>query len=78
MLPAAVVDPVLHSLGALRLEPGDIVIDRSNSYYHDDIRRAGKLQAKGLHYRCRCQRQHLEQSGYCHMIGGEDGMRPPS
>jgi 6-phosphogluconate dehydrogenase len=39
MLPAAAVDPVLHSLTPL-LEPGDIVIEGGNSYYHDDIRRA--------------------------------------
>ena len=49
MLPAAAVDPVLHSLVPL-LESGDIVIEGGNSYYHDDIRRAGELKAKGLHY----------------------------
>ena len=40
MVPAAVVDPVLKSLGPL-LESGDIVIDGGNSYYLDDIRRGG-------------------------------------
>src|SRR4051794_13130055 len=39
MIPAAVVDRVLSQLQPL-LEPGDIVIDGGNSYYHDDIRRA--------------------------------------
>jgi 6-phosphogluconate dehydrogenase len=39
MVPAAAVDPVLASLTPL-LEPGDIVVDGGNSYYHDDIRRA--------------------------------------
>jgi 6-phosphogluconate dehydrogenase len=72
MLPAAAVDAVLGSL-ALLLEVGDIVIDGGNSYYHDDIRRAGELKAKGLHY------VDVGVSGgvwgldrgYCHMIGGE-------
>src|SRR5208283_4665486 len=39
MVPAAVVDKVLDDLTPL-LEPGDIVVDGGNSYYHDDIRRA--------------------------------------
>ena len=55
MLPAAAVDPVLHSLVPL-LEPGDIVIEGGNSYYHDDIRRAGELQGQGPAL-CRCRRQ---------------------
>ena len=72
MVPAAVVDPVLASLTPL-LEPGDIVIDGGNSYYHDDIRRAAELKAQGLHY--------LDvgvsggvwglERGYAQMIGGE-------
>jgi len=73
MLPAAAVDPVLQSLLPL-LEPGDIVIDGGNSYYHDDIRRAGELRAKGLHYvdvGVSGGVWGLER-GYCHMIGGED------
>ena len=45
MVPAAVVDPVLAEITPL-LEAGDIVIDGGNSYYHDDIRRAGQLRAK--------------------------------
>jgi 6-phosphogluconate dehydrogenase len=75
MLPAAAVDPVLHSLAPL-LEPGDIVIDGGNSYYQDDIRRAAELKAKGLHYidvGVSGGVWGLER-GYCHMIGGEDAM----
>src|SRR5271163_1493621 len=49
MVPAGVVDPVLESLTPL-LSSGDTVIDGGNSYYHDDVRRAGELKAKGLHY----------------------------
>jgi 6-phosphogluconate dehydrogenase len=72
MLPAGVVD---HSLADLesRLEKDDIVIDGGNSYYIDDIRRAGELRAKGLHY-CDVGTSGgvwgLER-GYCQMIGGE-------
>jgi 6-phosphogluconate dehydrogenase len=72
MVPAAVVDPVLESLLPL-LEEGDIIVDGGNSYYHDDIRRAGELRAKGLHYvdvGVSGGVWGLER-GYCHMIGGE-------
>lgn len=72
MVPAAVVDRELAALVAL-MESGDMVIDGGNSYYHEDIRRAGELQAKGIHY--------LDvgtsggvwglERGYCLMIGGE-------
>jgi 6-phosphogluconate dehydrogenase len=75
MLPAAAVDSVLRSLVPL-LEPGDIVIEGGNSYYHDDIRRAGELKAKGLHYvdvGVSGGIWGLER-GYCHMIGGEDAV----
>jgi 6-phosphogluconate dehydrogenase len=75
MLPAAAVDAVLHSLVPL-LEPHDIVIEGGNSYYHDDIRRARELQAKGLHYvdvGVSGGVWGLER-GYCHMIGGEDAV----
>jgi len=72
MVPAAVVDSTIASLIPL-LEPGDILIDGGNSYYHDDIRRAGELLPKGIHY--------LDvgtsggvwglERGFCLMIGGE-------
>src|SRR5690242_19475205 len=39
MVPAATVDQLLGTIVPL-LEPGDIVIDGGNSYYHDDLRRA--------------------------------------
>lgn len=61
---------------ASRLDPGDIIIDGGNSYYRDDIRRAGELKAKGIHY------VDVGTSGgvfgldrgYCLMIGAEDGV----
>lgn len=72
MLPAAAVDPVLATLTPL-LQPGDTIIDGGNSYYHDDLRRAGALRQKGLHYvdvGVSGGVWGLER-GYCHMIGGE-------
>ncbi|MFZ0562779.1 MAG: NAD(P)-binding domain-containing protein [Terriglobales bacterium] len=75
MVPAAVVDSVLTSLTPV-LEPGDIVIDGGNSYYHDDIRRAGELKSKGIHY-VDCGTSGGvwgSERGYCLMIGGEDAI----
>jgi 6-phosphogluconate dehydrogenase len=72
MVPAAAVDPILSSLTPL-LEPGDVVIDGGNSYYHDDIRRAARLKEMGLHYvdvGVSGGVWGLER-GYCQMIGGE-------
>jgi 6-phosphogluconate dehydrogenase len=72
MVPAALVDKELAAL-APRLAPGDILIDGGNSYYHDDIRRAAELKAKGIHYvdvGTSGGVWGLER-GYCLMIGGE-------
>jgi len=72
MVPAGAVDAVIDSLAPL-LEPGDVLIDGGNSYYHDDIRRAAALREKGLHYvdvGVSGGVWGLER-GYCHMIGGE-------
>jgi 6-phosphogluconate dehydrogenase len=72
MVPAAAVDAVLGSLKPL-LQSGDIVIDGGNSYYHDDIRRAGELQPLGINY-VDCGTSGgvwgLDR-GYCLMIGGD-------
>lgn len=72
MVPAGMVDEELATVAVL-LDPGDIVIDGGNSHYHDDIRRAAKLQPKGVHYidvGTSGGVWGLEQ-GYCLMIGGE-------
>ena len=73
MLPAGAATEA--AIGELRrlLEPGDTVIDGGNTFWKDDVRRAGELKAKGLHY--------LDvgtsggvwglERGYCLMIGGE-------
>jgi 6-phosphogluconate dehydrogenase len=73
MVPAAAVDSILASLAPV-LESGDIVIDGGNSYYHDDIRRAGELKSKGIHY-VDCGTSGGVwgfERGYCLMIGGEE------
>jgi 6-phosphogluconate dehydrogenase len=72
MVPAAAVDSVLGSLKPL-LQSGDIVIDGGNSYYHDDIRRAGELKPLGINY-VDCGTSGGvwgRDRGYCLMIGGD-------
>jgi 6-phosphogluconate dehydrogenase len=72
MVPAAHVDAAIQELLPL-LERGDTIIDGGNSHYHDDIARAKRLAAAGVH--------HVDmgtsggvwglERGYCLMIGGE-------
>jgi 6-phosphogluconate dehydrogenase len=73
MVPAAVVDTTLNDLTGFA-EKDDIIIDGGNSCYTEDIRRAHKLAAAGVHY-VDCGTSGgvwgLER-GYCLMIGGED------
>jgi 6-phosphogluconate dehydrogenase len=73
MVPAAVVDSTIADL-LPHLEEGDILIDGGNSYYVDDIRRAGELAARRIHYvdvGTSGGVWGLER-GYCMMIGGPD------
>ena len=73
MVPAAVVDSTIDQLEPL-MTSGDIIIDGGNSYYRDDLVRADRLRASGLHY------VDVGTSGgvfgldrgFCLMIGGED------
>jgi 6-phosphogluconate dehydrogenase len=72
MVPAGVVDQTIADLVPL-LDPGDILIDGGNSYYIDDLRRAGELAKNGIHYvdvGTSGGVWGLER-GYCMMIGGE-------
>jgi 6-phosphogluconate dehydrogenase len=72
MIPAGLVDAALAEL-LPRLSPDDAVIDGGNSFYRDDVVRARRLAARGVH--------HLDcgtsggvwglERGYCLMIGGE-------
>jgi 6-phosphogluconate dehydrogenase len=73
MVPAAFVESTAKELSD-RMDEGDTLIDGGNSYYHDDIRRAGELRPKGIHYvdvGVSGGVWGLER-GYCQMIGGED------
>jgi 6-phosphogluconate dehydrogenase len=73
MVPAgAPTEETVHAL-AERLAGGDVMIDGGNSYYKDDVRRAGLLAARGIAY--------LDvgtsggvwglDRGYCLMVGGD-------
>lgn len=73
MLPSgAITEDAVTQLAEL-LEAGDTVIDGGNTYFKDDVRRAGDLQARGIHY-VDCGTSGgvwgLER-GYCLMIGGD-------
>jgi 6-phosphogluconate dehydrogenase len=72
MIPAGLVDASLDEL-LPRRAPDDAVVDGGNSFYRDDVARARRLAARGVH--------HLDcgtsggvwglERGYCLMIGGE-------
>ena len=73
MVPAGkITDDTIAAIAEV-LEPGDTIIDGGNTHYHDDIRHAAELKAKGIH--------HIDvgtsggvwglERGYCLMIGGE-------
>jgi 6-phosphogluconate dehydrogenase len=50
MVPAGgPTDDVITELSTL-LSPGDVIIDGGNTFYKDDIRRAGTLEQKGINY----------------------------
>lgn len=75
MLPAAVVDRAIDELRPL-LSKDDVLIDGGNSHYHDDIARAARLAADGLHYIDMGTSGGVWglERGYCLMIGGEAGI----
>jgi 6-phosphogluconate dehydrogenase len=73
MLPAGeATEAAIGELAGL-LKEGDVLIDGGNTFWKDDIRRAGELKAKGIHL--------LDvgtsggvwglERGYCLMIGGD-------
>ena len=69
-------DPTEATISALAgiLSPNDIVIDGGNTNFHDDVRRAGALGAKKLHYVDAGTSGGVWglQEGYCLMVGGEE------
>jgi 6-phosphogluconate dehydrogenase len=75
MVPAGEITESTVNELAGRLERADAIIDGGNSYYRDDIRRAGELAGKGIDY-IDCGTSGgvfgLDR-GYCLMIGGPDG-----
>ena len=64
--------PSIDELAPL-LETGDAIIDGGNSHYHDDIARAKRLAAAGMHYVDMGTSGGVWglERGYCLMIGGE-------
>jgi 6-phosphogluconate dehydrogenase len=72
MVPAGpITERAVTELGAL-LERGDTVIDGGNTRYHDDIRRAGELSERGIHYIDVGTSGGIwgVERGYCLMVGG--------
>ncbi len=63
---------------ALRLAPGDAIIDGGNSHFKDDVRRARALRERGIDYLDVGTRGGVWglERGYCLMIGGRQ--RPSS
>jgi 6-phosphogluconate dehydrogenase len=74
MVPAGEITETTVTDVAAQLQSGDAVIDGGNSYYRDDIRRAGRLAEHGIDY-IDCGTSGgvfgLER-GFCLMIGGPD------
>jgi 6-phosphogluconate dehydrogenase len=72
MVPAALTGDTVDAL-ADRMSDGDVIIDGGNSYYRDDIERAGRLAPRGVHYVDigTSGGVHGLERGFCLMIGGE-------
>jgi 6-phosphogluconate dehydrogenase len=73
MVPAGVVESIVGEL-AQHLAEGDTIIDGGNSYYIDDLRRAGDLRDRKIHYVDVGVSGGVwgRQRGYCLMVGGDD------
>jgi 6-phosphogluconate dehydrogenase len=74
MVPAGAATEKTVMALAEKMEAGDIIIDGGNSMYKDDIRRAGVLKKKGIHYVDVGTSGGIwgVTRGYCLMIGGSD------
>ncbi len=74
MVPAG--DPTQKTIDQLAelLEAGDTVVDGGNSNWHDDVRRAGDLDARGIHYVDVGVSGGVWglEVGYCMMVGGHE------
>lgn len=74
MVPAGKpTEDTVQKLGSL-MQSGDIIIDGGNSFYQDDVRRAGELKKKGVHYVDAGTSGGVwgVERGYCLMIGASD------
>jgi 6-phosphogluconate dehydrogenase len=73
MVPAAFAGETVMELAG-QMAAGDIVIDGGNTYYRDDIDRAGELSKLGVHYVDVGTSGGVFglERGFCLMIGGED------
>ena len=73
MVPAAITHDTIEQLAEV-VEKGDVLIDGGNSYYRDDIDRAERLEARGMHYVDVGTSGGVFglERGYCLMIGGRD------
>jgi 6-phosphogluconate dehydrogenase len=73
MLPAGAPTEQTVMTLAESLEPGDTLIDGGNSYYKDDIRRAGILRQRGIRYIDAGTSGGVwgSERGYCLMLGGD-------
>jgi 6-phosphogluconate dehydrogenase len=71
MVPAAHVGGTVETFAAL-MSAGDTLIDGGNSWYRDDVDRAGPLTERGLHYLDvgTSGGIHGLERGYCLMVGG--------
>ena len=74
MVPAGeATEQTVGKLGEL-LDAGDTIVDGGNTNWHDDVRRAGDLDAKGVHYIDVGTSGGVWglEVGYCMMVGGHE------
>ena len=72
MVPAGdATEQTVEKLAGL-LEAGDTIVDGGNTNWHDDVRRAGELDARGIHYIDVGTSGGIWglDIGYCMMVGG--------
>jgi 6-phosphogluconate dehydrogenase len=72
MIPAgAPTEQAVQTLAGL-LEAGDTIVDGGNTNWHDDVRRASELDARGIHYVDVGTSGGVWglEVGYCMMVGG--------
>ena len=76
MIPAG--DPTESTITALSslLSQDDVIVDGGNTNFQDDVRRAGELASKRIHYVDAGTSGGIWglKEGYCLMVGGEEGV----